>query len=54
MKEGDSVKILSGPREGQIGKYAGTETTLIGVLHRVEFYDGTAGLFKMSDLKVVR
>lgn len=50
MEYGTQVKIISKVRNGSIGTYAGAEKTAIGILHRIEFEDGTgAGLYGIND-----
>ena len=37
------------PRQGEVGVWKGTEKTIIGWLHRIEFPNGQAGLYDEHD-----
>lgn len=50
---GQKVKILVKTRKGEIGTYIKPEGTMIGLLHRIEFANGDAGLYGLNDFKKI-
>lgn len=53
MEEGTQVKITSDVRKGKIGTFIRKENTAIGELYRIEFDDGSAGLYTRQAFVII-